>query len=140
MLKKSEMFCPTCGRNMRPWKSDSVKDKLRWRCGKWKRGQRCNATRSLRHSSWFTKSNLTLLEIMLLTYDIMQKMPSQAIQVEHKIDQRNACDWFQFCKQVVLDFIESKSRITGGEGKVVEIDESKFRKRKYQGGYYVKGQ
>jgi len=69
----------------------------------------------------------------------MQKVPSKAIQKEHKIDQRNACDWFQFCREVVLDFIESKHKISGGEGKVVEIDESKFRKRKYQGGH-VKGQ
>jgi predicted metal-binding protein len=30
--------------------------------------------------------------------------------------------------------------MNGGEGKVIEIDESKFRKRKYHQGLYVKGQ
>ena len=67
-------------------------------------------------------------------------MPSQAIQKEHKIDRRNACSWFQFCREVVLYFIESKSKITGGEGKVVDIDENKFGKRKYHRGHCVKGQ
>jgi hypothetical protein len=59
---------------------------------------------------------------MLLTYDITQKVLSLAFQQEHQIEQRTACDWFQFCREVVLDFIESKSEMTGGEGKVVEID------------------
>ena len=52
-------------------------------------------------------------------YDIMQLVPSQTIQKEHQIDQRNACDRFQFCREIVLDFIESKSEMVGGEGKVV---------------------
>ena len=59
---------------------------------------------------------------------------------ENQVDQHNVCDWFQFCREVVLDFIESKSEMTGGAGKVVEIDESKFGKRKYQRGHYVKDQ
>jgi hypothetical protein len=50
------------------------------------------------------------------------------------------CYWFQFCREVILDFIENKSEITGGEGKVIEIDESKFGKRKYHRGHYVKCQ
>lgn len=139
-LLKREMLCPTCGSNMSLWKSESVADKYRWRCGKGKRGQRCNATRSLRHSSWFTKSKLTIQEIMLLTYDIMNQVPSKTIQKELGIEQQTACDWFQFCREVVLDFIETKSEMIGGEGKVVEIDESKFGKRKYHRGHYVKGQ
>jgi len=83
-LLKREMPCSKCGSNMSLWKSESVIDKLRWRCGKGKRGQRCNATRSLRHSSWFTDSKLILLEIMLLTYDITQKVPSKVIQKERQ--------------------------------------------------------
>jgi transposase-like protein len=93
-LLKTEMLCPMCGSNMRLSSSKSVIDKCRWKCGKGKRGERCNATRSLRHSSWFSKSKLTLLEIMLVTYDILLKVPSQAIQVRHQIEKHTACDWF----------------------------------------------
>jgi hypothetical protein len=39
-----------------------------------------------------------------------------------------------------LDFIENKSEMIGGEGKVMEIDESKFGKRMNHWGHYVKGQ
>jgi transposase-like protein len=85
-LSKSEMLCPTCGSNMSLWRCESVIDKYHWRCRKGKRGQRCNATWSLRHSSWFTKSKLTLLETMLLTYHIMQKVPYTAIQKELQIE------------------------------------------------------
>jgi hypothetical protein len=77
---------------------------------------------------------------MLVARDIMQKVLSQTFQKEHQIDQHTVCDWFQFCREVVLDFIKIKYEMTGGEGKVVEIDDSKFRKRKYDRGHYVKGQ
>jgi len=77
---------------------------------------------------------------MILTYDIMQKVPSKAIQKELQIEENTACDWFRFCREVVLDFIENKSEMTGGESKVVEIDESKFGKMKYHRGHYMKGQ
>jgi len=77
---------------------------------------------------------------MLVTYDILQKVPSKAIQKQNQIDEHTACDWFQFCRDVVLDFIESKSEMIGGQEEVVEIDKSKFGKRKYHRGHYVKGQ
>jgi hypothetical protein len=41
---KREMLCPKCGRNISLWRSESVIDKFRSRCGKGKRGQQCNAT------------------------------------------------------------------------------------------------
>jgi hypothetical protein len=77
---------------------------------------------------------------MLLTFDRMQRGPSQAIQKEYQIHQCTACDWFQFCREVILDLTESKSEMTGGDGKVLEFDESKFGKRKYYWGHYVKSQ
>ena len=66
-LLKREMLCPNCGSNMSLCRSAASIDKYRWKCCKGKRGQRCNGSRSLRHSSWFTKSKLTLVQIMLLT-------------------------------------------------------------------------
>lgn len=46
---------------------------------------------------------------------------------------------FQFCRKGVLAFIKSKSEITG-EDKVVKIDESMIRERKYHWDHKVKGQ
>jgi hypothetical protein len=68
---------------------------------------------------------------MLVTYDILLKVPSLAIQQEYQIDQLTACDFFQFCRKMVLEFVESKSEMIGGEGKVVEIDDRKYGKGKY---------
>ena len=66
------------------------------------------------------------MEIMLLTQGIMQTVPTHAIQREYQADQLAACHWFQFCKEVVLDLIEGKSEITGGDDKVVKIDKRKW--------------
>jgi transposase-like protein len=139
-LLKSEMFCPKCGSNMRLWKSETVADKHRWRCGKGPRGARCNGTRSLRHASWFTKSKLNLLEVMLLTYDILEKRPALNVKIDWQMNDNTTCDWSDFCKDVIIEYVESKSEMIGGEGKVVEVDGSKFGKRKYHRGHYVRGQ
>jgi hypothetical protein len=50
------------------------------------------------------------------------KVPSKEIKKLLQIEQHTACDWFQFCREVVLDFIETDTEMIGGEGKV-EIDE-----------------
>ena len=57
---------------------------------------------------------------MLLTYHIMQKVPYKAVEKELQIEQHTACDWFQFCREVVLDFIEMKSEMIEGEGRVLK--------------------
>jgi hypothetical protein len=65
---------------------------------------------------------------MLLTYGIMREVRSKTIEKEFQIAGHTVCDWFRFCRDVVLDFVESKSEMIGGEGNVVEIDESKLGK------------
>jgi hypothetical protein len=70
----------------------------------------------------------------------MQNVPSKVIQKLLQIEHHTACDWFQFCREVVLDFMETNTEMIGGEEKVVEIDESKFGKRICHRGHFVKGQ
>ena len=49
---------------------------------------------------------------------------------EYGFTNKTLCDWGSFCREVAIDEVMKKSEQIGGEGVVVEIDESKFGKRK----------
>ena len=49
-------------------------------------------------------------------------------------------DWDSFCREVCEITLLENSEKLGGKGKVVQIDESKFGKRKYHRGHHVEGQ
>ena len=69
-LLRSKMQCNTCGRDM-TWSAHPCQfDGFRWRCQKRVAGVKCNQSASIRLGSWFQQSNLTLREILLITYDI----------------------------------------------------------------------
>ncbi|RWS18677.1 uncharacterized protein B4U80_08769 [Leptotrombidium deliense] len=55
------------------------------------------------------------------------------------ISHSTAVDWSGFCREVAFDALMDVRRKLGGPGKIVEIDESKFGKRKYNKGHYVEG-
>ena len=69
-------------------------------------------------------------------------VPSNVICQELEVDRNTAVDWASFCREVAIDAMLSKKyrQKLGGVGKVVEIDESKFGKRKYNRGHRVEGQ
>jgi hypothetical protein len=48
-------------------------------------------------------------------------------------------DWCNFCREVCSEIFIEDSEIIGGPGRGVEIDESKFGKRKYPRGKRVDG-
>lgn len=54
-------------------------------------------------------------------------------------DRGTACDWSSFCREICLiSFVQNHEQM-GGVGFTVEIDESKFGKRKYWRGHKVDG-
>ena len=56
------------------------------------------------------------------------------------VSEKTVVDWFNFCRELCVEVLEEDrySQI-GGEGIVVEIDESKFGKRKFHKGKHVDG-
>lgn len=64
----------------------------------------------------------------------------KTIAAECKISERTATDWSSFCREVVVHNILQTKQPIGGIGKTVEIDESKFGRRKYHRGHAVEGQ
>lgn len=55
------------------------------------------------------------------------------------VSSNTAVDWASFCREVLLTaFLENPVQL-GGVGNTVEIDESKFGRRKYWRGHRVEG-
>ncbi|GFR04131.1 putative transposase-like protein [Trichonephila clavata] len=56
-----------------------------------------------------------------------------------KINKNTVVDWYMFCREVCMIACVNESAKLGGEGAIVEIDESLFGKMKYGRGKSVKG-
>ena len=62
------------------------------------------------------------------------------VKFELKLSDKTITDWCSFAREVIVNWVSERSCKIGGEGRVVEIDESKFGKRKYNVGRLIEGQ
>ncbi|XP_035226609.1 uncharacterized protein LOC118198937 [Stegodyphus dumicola] len=86
------------------------------------------------------KSKLTIAEIFVLTYDVLEKIATSKIMKEYGFGSNTMASWSQCIRETILEYIEMNSQMIGGPGKTVEIDESKFGKKKYHRSHHVEGQ
>ncbi|KAL1123121.1 hypothetical protein AAG570_002209 [Ranatra chinensis] len=77
---------------------------------------------------------------MALTYEILMGTPRNNIHHELQVNPATITDWTHFVRETMVDYLEDHSESVGGPGMIVEVEESKFGKRKYSRGYYVEGQ
>jgi transposase-like protein len=70
----------------------------------------------------------------------MRREQASWIQSEYCLSAHTVADWGMFCRETMLVFLEGSSVKIGGPNRTVEIDESKFGRRKYHRGHPVKGQ
>ena len=54
-----------------------------------------------------------------------------------KVASATAVDWYSFLRDICIQYFIDHPAVIGGPGKEVEIDESKFGKRKYNKGRAV---
>ncbi|GBM61044.1 hypothetical protein AVEN_264372-1 [Araneus ventricosus] len=78
-------------------------------------------------------------EVLIFTYLWVKKASNEWIVDEMNVSEPTVVDWKSFCSEVCVDMIIHRSKKLGGVGHVVEIDESKFGKRKYHKGKRVEG-
>ena len=109
-------------------------DDFQWRCGK----KSCRRKLSTRKDSWFSKSRLSISTIVQLTYCWSQRYPQYILEHELGVSPTTLVDWNNFCREV-CSLIRAKAEPIGGPGCEVEIDESKFGKRKNNKGKQVQG-
>ncbi|GFU31637.1 DDE_Tnp_IS1595 domain-containing protein [Nephila pilipes] len=92
------------------------------------------APRKIRCGSWFTCNKLKLGEIFMLPFQIILGSAASEIGQTYHFSSATLADWLQFINEVILNYIENNFEKIGGTGKIVEVDESKFGKRKYHRG------
>lgn len=138
-LIPAQRSCPTCGANMTLMKDSKVSDGHRWYCRSRKSAKKHEHKLSLRTGTFFEKSNMTLEEIIQIMYMWVHGHSQKQIHHELGTAQHTDVDWSSFCREVCETTIINSSEKIGGPGIVVEIDESKFAKRKYNVGHRVQG-
>lgn len=94
----------------------------------------------IRENTWFEKSNMSLEEVLKFTYWQSIGLTQDQIMLQLRISSSTVVGWCMFCREVCEVLIEKQSQTIGGQGKRVQIDESKVGKRKYHKGHYVEGQ
>lgn len=121
----------------------------RWRCKKRSnhRGQ-IEVELAAADNTWFSGTRLSIEKAMLLTYcwskgfNYEQAIDECHFNEEQRISSETVADWYSYCREVSMIALDSLFKTTGrigGEGHIVEIDETKIGKRKYQVGRIVEG-
>ena len=136
-LVAKERLCPICDKRMTLTRRSDRSDLFKWECREQEKGKRHKAEISIRKSSWFEESKLTLEDMVKLTYWWCQDLNQLQIKHELGLAESTGADWDSFCRDVCEIIMFENSEKLGGESKTVQIDESKFGKRKY---HHVEGQ
>ena len=136
-----------CGQPMILKDVKDRKDSITWRCRKVHKivvGDQQYVKKdvkvSIREDTWLEHCNLTLEEIILLIYCWANNFTNQQIQHEVRCSDKTVTKWSSFMREACMSQMLDESEAIGGPGIEVEIDESKFGKRKYQKGKQVEGQ
>ena len=134
LLLSNQKECPQCTTaqtlvmmSLEP--RDDISDKFHWKC------RRCNKRISLRDSSFFSKSKLSLQKWAILMYWWARQYPVTDAAEEAEVTEATACQVYQWLREVCLTKLINTPIVLGGSNVTVQIDESLFRhKPKYHRG------
>lgn len=115
-------------------------NQFRWRCYHRRNGQHCRYSVSVRKGTFFEQSHLTFGQVCSIVSLWLDGASNLCIQHQVNISKRTVVKWVNYCREVMHDDVVVKKVPIGGPGLHVEIDESKFAKRKYNRGRRVEGQ
>jgi hypothetical protein len=105
-----------------------------WRCMK----RTCRKSRLVREGIFFTNTNLSLNECMLLIYLWTSGTPEKQVLHDYKFSSHTVVDWVNYCREVGVDYFDELDVKIGGIETIVEIDEAVIVKRKYDRGRVLK--
>lgn len=131
-LIKNERMCDGCNILMSIAHENAIGDNYRWRC------RRCRKNKTVRESSFFRQSNLSLQQLITIMYMWCRGIPQKFILHESRLSplaQNTVTDYCYFCREICAENSLKNFATIGGlnedcQAKVVEIDETYFYTRK----------
>ena len=106
-----------------------------------RRRKRCNYKVSLFKGTWFERSHIDIeTNVKFLVLFVHDAFSFKLVRSELRLSDPTITDWCSFSREVIVSWVSEHSTKIGGEGKTVEIDESKFGRRKYNVGRLIEGQ
>ncbi len=111
-----------------------------WYCGQYrafpkkKKRKQCNFTVSDYKGTFLEGTHLPVWQLLLFCNHWLEKQWNHRTIFDNlKWSEHTSVDWRSFCSEVTLHWLRNQEPI-GGDGVVVEIDETFFVKRKYERG------
>ena len=130
-ILKATMSCPGSSSPMTLVACSSSKssDLLIWRCPP------CKRFKNIRSDSVLSGQKLSLsLFLLLVFYLSIKSLPSVAISQLIGVSENTISDWKTILHTRVANYLIANPSPIGGPGVIVEMDEAKFGKRKYNKG------
>jgi IS1 family transposase len=128
-LLNEQLKCNKCGEIMKD-RQYGNSDGLRVFCDK----RACRTKKSVREGSFFSRSKLGLVDIMLFLHLWSKGYSEKLIEDDFEFSNKTVVDWSRFCRDLCVFEIENNDYIIGGPGCIVEIDETLAVKRKNEQG------
>ena len=126
-------FCPSCNNRMKLKAKNNTQVGKVWRCIK----KVCRLELSILHNTFFEYSHVMINDVLLFIYYWSNEICSfKYIKRELLWNEHPFVDFRSYLREVCTYKLMQNTSNIGGVGKVVEIDESLFVKRKYNVGRF----
>ena len=111
------------------------KDLKNFRC----KNKECRKTISVRKDTIFYGKHLECSQVLFLSYLWLAKIGTSAAMTMSGFSPNTVVSYYKQFREAMENTLELDDTFIGGEGTIVQIDECKMGKRKYNRGHAVKG-
>ena len=125
-LLKNSCPCHVCSVPMSYINHADITEGKTWYC------KFCKTRKSIRVNSFFTPSNLTLKQIVLIMYGWSRDFPLQDVAFDAGVNHiKTMTDWGNFIRDLCSKWVENEAHEIGGldengEANIIELDKTKF--------------
>lgn len=127
---KEQKKCYKCKKTMQ-----LCYDRKLYRCFR----KSCSNQTALFKHTFFATSKIKINDLLWLSYLYLNKLPTSGLICALGLGSEAVCGWTSYIRQLLGDTINFEQVKIGGLDIIVEIDETKLGKRKYNRGHRVDG-